>query len=617
VNLQYFQAFLWLRWRLKVNQLKRAGPASLIIFGVFTVGAILAALSAFVLSLTSGRLLLAGVSPAVLMLVWDGVIVVFLFFWMIGLMAELQRSESLSLDKFLHLPVSLGSVFLMNYLGSLISLSLIVFVPAMIGLSIALVFAKGPAMLALFPLVAGLFLVVTAVTYQFQGWLASLMTNQRRRRTIIGLVTLIFVLVVQIPNFLNASGYFGNRRNDTQRQMRNELRQLDRSLSAGKITNDEHQRQSSSIRLKYRAQREEENRTDFENAERIAGAANVIIPLGWPAYGVRKAAEGDILSALLVSSGLALIGAASLWRSYRTTMRLYTGYFNSGSAQAVVTPATVITPARPQPVRSSLTLLEKKLPWISEQASAVAVACFRSLTRAPEAKMLLLSPIIMVVVFGGMFMRRQAVPPEFVRPLMAAGAISMIFLSMSQLAGNQFGFDRSGFRAFVLGSASRKDILLGKNLSMAPLSLGLCLAMVLLIELVFPMRFDHFIATLLQLIPMYLVYSMVANALSTFAPMPMASGSLKPAQPKGMMILLHIAFVFIFPVAMAFTLIPLGVELLLGWMGWSISFPIYLTFTLLECIGVVYLYDVVLGWQGSVLQSREKKILEVVTSKIE
>ena len=47
-------------------------------------------------------------------------IVGFLFFWSIGLLTELQRTEPLSLSKFLHLPVSVNGAFLINYLSSLL-----------------------------------------------------------------------------------------------------------------------------------------------------------------------------------------------------------------------------------------------------------------------------------------------------------------------------------------------------------------------------------------------------------------------------------------------------------------------------------------------------------------
>src|SRR5262249_2677987 len=137
--------------------------------------------------------------PAGLLFVWDGLVLAFLFSWATGVLTELQRSEVLSLDKFLHLPVSLAGAFLITYLTSLASISLLVFVPPMLGLRLGLVFSQGPALLLLVPLLSAFFLAVTAVTYQFQGWLASLMVNQRRRRTIIVMVTLGFVVLSQLP----------------------------------------------------------------------------------------------------------------------------------------------------------------------------------------------------------------------------------------------------------------------------------------------------------------------------------------------------------------------------------------------------------------------------------
>ena len=54
------------------------------------------------------------------MYAWDALIVAFLLFWGIGLLTELQRNDPLSLSKFLHLPVSVNSAFLINYLSSLV-----------------------------------------------------------------------------------------------------------------------------------------------------------------------------------------------------------------------------------------------------------------------------------------------------------------------------------------------------------------------------------------------------------------------------------------------------------------------------------------------------------------
>ena len=297
-----------------------------------------------------------------------------------------------------------------------------------------------------------------------------------------------------------------------------------------------------------------------------------------------------------------------------TTLRLYRGEFASGRPKEMrreTRPAAEI--GRP----ASATFLEKRLPGSRKKLQPSRVASLRSLMRAPEARILFLSPVFMLLIFGSMFLRGGATPPELLRPLIATGGIAMILLILSQLAGNQFGFDRNGFRTYVLSPAARRDVLIGKNLALAPIALGLTSIAVIVVQVGYPMRIDHFIATLIQPVPMYFVFCVVENLLSMLAPMPVAPGSLKPSKPKGIQVLIHLGFFFLFPIALSPTLIPLGLEFLLSWSGWSTWFPVYLAVVLAECFAVAALYPVVLDWQGGMLQRRERQILEVVTSKIE
>jgi hypothetical protein len=276
-------------------------------------------------------------------------------------------------------------------------------------------------------------------------------------------------------------------------------------------------------------------------------------------------------------------------------------------------------------------MLEWEIPWLSQQASAIAVTGLRSLMRAPEAKMMLLSPIILVVIFGAMFLRKPMTPiqgpqggvaatsaafTEAARPLLSFGAMAMILLNMVQIIGNQFGFDRNGFRVFVLCPARRSDILLGKNLAVAPLALGLGMIVVVLLQIVNPMRFDYFLAALPQFISMYLLFCLLANCLAILAPMPIASGSLRPINMKVVPMLLHSVFVFVlFPLILGPALLPLAVEFLLEKLELVKGVPICLILSLVECAGVVYVYRLVLAAEGRWLQAREQKILETVTTK--
>ena len=609
MNWHHLRTILWLRWRMSLNQLKRGGIANTIILAFLGVMVLGGSISMFFVALLVGIFALPKASPPLVMYLWDGIVLSFLMFWLIGLLTELQRSEVLSLQKLLHLPVSLSGTFLINYLGSLLSLTLVMFVPGMIGLLIALVIAKGPAMLLVVPLAASFLLMVTAITYQFQGWLAALMINQRKRRTVIVVVTMSFILFFQLPNLLNLVVHRKMSGQDASAtELRTALEQLEQSRNKGQISADDFSKQRDALQAAHTAQAEELSRQRGQNAERIISQINMILPIGWLPYGAMSCAYGNVLPAFLGTFGAGLIGAGSLWRSYRTTLRLYTGQFTSGGARR----KPVAAPVKATP--ADMSFLERQLPGLSPHASAIGLANFRSITRAPEAKMLLLTPAIMVIVFGSMLLTRSMDPPNWVRPFMAFGAIAMILLTIMQLIGNQFGLDRDGFRMLVLSCAPRRDILLGKNMSIAPLALVLGTIALAMLQVLYPMPKSHFLATLAELVALFLVCSMVGNFTSILAPMPIAAGSLKPAHPKAMTVVIHLLFFFLFPMIFGVAMIPLGLELLLQRLT---VIPIYFLGAMFQLAVVCWAYRAVIGWQGRLLQSREQKILSVVTSKVE
>jgi ABC-2 type transport system permease protein len=617
VNWRHFQAVVWLRWRIFLNQMRRGGTANAVIQTLVNVVVLVGCLAASVVFSVAlflvGMFALRDESPVIILYVWDGMVAVFLFAWTIGILVELQRSDPLSLDKFLHLPVSPTGIFLINYISSLVSLNLIVFVPPMFALSIGLAFAKGPMLLLLLPLVAALVLMVTAVTYQFQGWLAALMVNKRRRRTVIVFVTMGFIVICQLPNLINMVVFSqAPRQGASTAAMLEEQSELLDALNIKKITVEEFQKRIDESQREQRARAEEVERQTLQQLESTAWIVNLCLPPAWLPVGAMTAAEGSALAPLLAFLGMAGIGAVSLWRSHRTTVRLYTGQFNSGKRR----PVAAAVPAK-QTKPPTAGMLEWRLPWLSEQASAVALGGLRSLVRAPEAKMLLISPILLVLVFGGTALAHSFDLPALVRPLVAFGGMSMILLTMLQLVGNQFGFDRGGFRVYVLSGAPRREVLLGKNAATAPLALGLGAVILVLLQATFPMRLDYFLAAIPQALTMYLLFCLLANYLSIYAPTAIRSGSFKPANPKGLALLLQLAFFFLFPWALLPALFPLGVELGLEKLGWLAGWPICLALAVLECAAVLWLYQLALTWQGKTLQSREQKILAVVTPKAE
>ncbi|MBC8404361.1 MAG: hypothetical protein H8E15_03985, partial [Planctomycetes bacterium] len=205
MNRHQLQAMLWMRWRILLNRLRRASKLSNILLGALLVLCALIAVGGFVFAFLIGVEELDKAEPVHILGIWLVLAVTFFFFWMSGVMVELQRSDSMSFKNLLHLPVSLGWVFLYNYLGSFVSISMLIFLPPMLGCWLALVVVKGPVMLLGVFLIAGFFGMITALTYQLRGWLARLMEDKRRGRNIMMAVTFCFVLLVQIPNLINMS----------------------------------------------------------------------------------------------------------------------------------------------------------------------------------------------------------------------------------------------------------------------------------------------------------------------------------------------------------------------------------------------------------------------------
>ncbi|MCP3902927.1 MAG: ABC transporter permease [Planctomycetes bacterium] len=607
----HLKTIVWLRWRLGLKRWRRSSMLGSIVAVLMIVGSILAGFIAFIVALTVGVGALDDVPPDVLLLIWDAVIVAFLFFWLIGLVTELQRSEALSLDKLLHLPISLRVAFLLNYASSLLSMSLIVFIPAMVGLALALVIVRGPVMLAVLPLIVTFIVMVTALTYQFRGWLAALMANKRRRGTIVAVATISIIVMAQLPQLLNLAFMRSGRESQTQHHAA--IMELDRQRGAGEITAEQASEQMKTLNEEHTRATKERKELSFARVVDTAVVANLVVPVGWLPYGARSAAAGRLWPAFLGSLGLLLIGAVSLGRSYRTTLRLHTGGIQSRRRKA-----KTAAPVAPRGAPAGPLLVERTLPWCSEHAAAVALSSFRSFVRAPQAKMLLLTPIILFALFGTMLLvGKDTEVPEPMVPLIGLGVVALTVFFLAQLVQNIFGFDRDGFRVYVLSPVARRDVLLGKNLALAPVALSIGLVALIAYQFIVPQQIAHLLAAALQLVCVFVICSMVGNVVSILAPVAMSPGTLKPARPKSSTMLKQMVFAFLFPIAMLPTVIPLGLELALDAAGWRAGVPVYLLLTAIELPLVLWVYRRVLSAEGRLLQHREQRILEDVTAGVE
>lgn len=674
-NREHLAAFVWLRWRLQVNQLRKSGTANIIVFLFAKLLPIVAAVGVAVVGFLLGAFALEGESPTTVMYVWDGAILGFLFLRLISLMIDVQRTESLSIEKFLHLPVSPAGVFLVNYLSSLIAPILGIAVAGFIGLTLGSVISQGALMLLTLPATAALVFAVSAVIHQFQGWLATLMSNPRRRRTIVACMTLGMILLAQTPQLFTMFATRGNvtdslkmvedinaeneklvavTSSETQRhnaalKALSDKQNTDQSaagaeLATGKLNSESYRDKLDALGKAYKAnvdravaesgvkseqirqthfaevvqdqadrksRKDDETRVEAERTQGLVRTANAVVPLGWPALAAWGAADGNIIPALLGTLGLTAIGAWSLRRAYRTTLRLYTGGASNGGPAVAARPPEAVGPRK-------LSMAEWQLPWIDEQAAGVAAAGLRSLIRAPESKMMLFAPFFFLIIFGTIIASIPVTVPELLRPLIAGGGIGMVLLAGLQLVGNQFGYDRGGFRAYVLAPVPRRSILLGRNLAASAFVLGSAWLIIAAVGIALPMRFDHLLAVFCQSVSMFLLFCVVANGLSILAPLPIAPGGMQPSSVKFLQVLAQMLAGLLLPVVTAPTFLPLGVEaLLVHGADWGTGWPIAFVLTVLLLVGVALAYGRVLTWEGRLLQQRERDVLVVVTSKEE
>jgi ABC-2 type transport system permease protein len=583
MNWEQVKTILWLRWQLTRNQWMRSGGLAAVLAVLVGGAGILLGISCFVGGLAGAIFGLRTASPLAVMFVWFGVTVAFLLFWMIGLLTELQRSETIDLQRLMHLPVGLGQMFVINFLVSHLALSIIICVPAMMGLAIGLVIARGFEMVLLIPLALSMVFMITAWTYCLRGWLAAMMTNPRRRRTIIVGITLAFVLIGQVPNL-----YF------------NVIQRHDFQKNGRAVTYEEIQARNSAEREKF---------------NHLLAAQKFLPPL-WLPVGARAIAQGRALPALLGFLGCSAIGALGLRRAYRGTVKFYHGETGGMAAARIKPVKPSVDAAAPAKARSRF--LELPLPLVPEQAAALALASFRSMLRAPEVKMAWGFPVIMLIVFGLMFFSHaQPNINESVKPFIAAGVMIFSVFMFVQFFANQFGFDRDAFRSLMLSPADRRLILLGKNLACLPASAIVALLVLGFVSIRLGLSPPTILAALFQLATVLLITAMSGNLLSIFVPWRIQPGSMKPTKMSGLATLTLFLRQLLFPVMMS----PVFVPPLAAWLWQKAGLPdlipmnLLLSAVLVAAMAVIY-------WQtlptfGRWLQRRETKILGAVTAEVE
>lgn len=579
MNWEQFKAILWLRWRLTQNQFRRAGQVNTVLSIVFIVLMLTGGAGCAVGGGVAGWFAGAKAPAPILMLILDGVIFFFLIFWLAGLMMEIQRSESIDLTKLLPLPVTLKQVFVFNFLASHFTPSMVILLPGMAGFCAGMTISAGPVMILLFPLMLSFVFMVSAWTYCLRGWLAALMVNKRRRRAVIVWLTLGVVLLGQMPNIIFNSPWFHQKTSRSNHQQQPGLRK------APPPANPE-------IVPPY-----------FE-------FAHCVVPPGWVGFGAMHLKEKSPWPAIGLTAAGVLAGVLGLVRAFGMSVNFYRGA-DSSKKIAAKKQSTVATGRKPL-------LVERGLPWLPDDTAALALATFRSLTRAPELTMAFIMPVVMGVIFSALWFTRgkhhiNSVFTGFV----PVAVVAVVMFALGPTLSNMFGLDRNGFRALVLLPTRRHHILFAKNLAVMPFVILIAGLLLALAGFILRLSADTLLTGLLQVPSAFLLFSLMWNMLSILAPYRFAEGSLKAKKPKAIVFFAAFGAMLLTPLVMLPVLIPPALRLLFYKLNWLPWLPVNLFAAAGLFALIALLYKVLLPLQGSLLQSREQTILREVTEEIE
>jgi len=170
--------------------------------------------------------------------------------------------------------------------------------------------------------------------------------------------------------------------------------------------------------------------------------------------------------------------------SYRVALRIADG--GSGKASAKSARPTV------KSVEANDHSGGWQVPFLSPVLAAIVGKELRYLLRNPQVRTLLLMAPVFSVVFIFAYAGKGVAHGETMTGfrLYAEGGLASfitlyVFMFVSGLTTNIFGYDGAGMRALVLAPIERRTILLGKNIAMTLLSLIMVAAGLLLSEILF------------------------------------------------------------------------------------------------------------------------------------
>jgi len=253
-----------------------------------------------------------------------------------------------------------------------------------------------------------------------------------------------------------------------------------------------------------------------------------------------------------------------------------------------------------------------QVPFLSPVLAAIVGKELRYLLRNPQVRtLLLMAPVFSVVfifAYAGRGIAHGTAALGF--RLYAEGGLAAlvtlyVFMFMSGLTTNIFGYDGAGMRALVLAPIERRTILLGKNIAMTMLSFVMVSAGLLLSEILFRyLSLEAVGFAVLCFVIFANGFALAGNWLSMRYPQRVEMG--KRIARSGVAGIMVIAFMF------CGALVP-AIAIVAAYFAESLL----LKYVILGVFagGSLMLYRLLITRQGRALHEQELEILEAITGR--
>lgn len=570
------RALCWVKLILMRNTWNRGKALALVARTAMLALAVLVAGVVTLGMVAFGYSVLAGKDPFVILIIFDGIVLAYLVFWVMGMLSQLERADLLDFRTLLFLPMSLPAAYLLNFAASLLSpLTLVFFLP-MLGLALGWAVASGPGALWVLPLATAFYFVLAAWAYYLRGLLAVVLENKRRRRAILVVLPMMFVLLAQAPNLITWA--FFHRSPPADGAVPPELPVPEPPQERSRVSLDE---------------------------ERLATAAvaiNAAVPLGWFPLGAYGIPLGSPLLSLLSTAGLVAAGGAGLALGYRSTLRYYTGKVRSRRRRIAARSAQ---PAAP--------ITARRVPGAASDTAAMAWASYLSYTRHPRFRIAIIMPVVVSCLFVFVMIpdaAKSAETAQVLLPLLTLFLILFPLLTMAAFMFNLFGIDVQGFRALILLPTPRHKYLLGRNLALLPPSAGMSLVLLLAVVWLGRLGPSWLIAGMLHIAQAYILFCTAGNLFSIYFPSRLRMDAMKSGGSGnlvGALLMMFVGPVMMLPAAVAI-LVDVGLDFFLGIDSATLRIAMPAVSLALSLV----IYRTALVPTGNLLMQKEQDILRML-----